>query len=518
MKNWFKINSCLLILLGTVLITSSGCSEDFFDKQAGDRISPDKHYKSQIDALVSTQGAIISLQEAMPRFIMLDGLRSDAMDITPYSDEHLREINNHIFNPGNPYTNPADFYKVIININEVLAHIDEVAENDPDFDAYISHFVKGELIGMRAWTYLTLVRLYNQAAFIEDKLSSLPEDLHQDILSKEVMIDTLINQIIPYIFDPSEGTERVELKVEHYVNTKALLGELYLEQGEYALAAEYLKLACESYMNPLSLYKVDKTYEDDGWKSIFMNAETAVIENLSVIPFSSVEDQNNPLASWFGYDYQYMVKPSHVLIDSFMAQVPAAGPLGDPWRGLGITFGVDTLSKESETVFETEAYITKYEIDWSDASGTDIILSRAADLHLMLAEAYNRMGDEDSQAYALMLLNLGVNNVNQKPPEFSKWRNNLGIRGRVFLVSREVPEGLTGEERTRYIEDLIITERSLELAYEGKRWSDLLRVAHRRNDPAYLADKVAAKFVGTPQYDQVHSILMNPENWYLPYN
>jgi hypothetical protein len=59
-------------------------------------------------------------------------------------------------------------------------------------------------------------------------------------------------------------------------------------------------------------------------------------------------------------------------------------------------------------------------------------------------------------------------------------------------------------------------ERALELAYEGKRWFDLVRIANRRNDPAYLADKVAAKFAGTSNYDAIRSKLMNPASWYLP--
>ncbi len=162
-----------------------------------------------------------------------------------------------------------------------------------------------------------------------------------------------------------------------------------------------------------------------------------------------------------------------------------------------------------------EYYITKYEVVTADPMGTDIILSRAADIHLMLAEAYNRMGDEVSQGYALMLLNAGVNDENPKPPEFIRWRGNIGIRGRVDLTSNEVPDEILGEQRTLMIEDLIIAERSLELAYEGKRWFDLVRVAERRGDPTFLADKVAAKFEGTPEYNTIHAKLMNRDNWYL---
>jgi hypothetical protein len=70
---------------------------------------------------------------------------------------------------------------------------------------------------------------------------------------------------------------------------------------------------------------------------------------------------------------------------------------------------------------------------------------------------------------------------------------------------------------TTLIENFIIDERALELAFEGKRWTDLVRIAERRNDPAYLADRVAAKFAGTSYYDEVHNKLMNPANWYLPF-
>ena len=69
--------------------------------------------------------------------------------------------------------------------------------------------------------------------------------------------------------------------------------------------------------------------------------------------------------------------------------------------------------------------------------------------------------------------------------------------------------------RTRMIEDLIMTERSMELAFEGKRYFDLIRVAERRGDPAYIADRVAAKFQGTSMYNTVRNKLMAGD-WYLP--
>jgi hypothetical protein len=83
MKKNSKKAIYLLAVLGIVLFTGFGCSEDFFNEKAGDRITPDQHYNSLIDAEVSLMGAIIYLQDIMPKLIMLDGLRSDAMDVTP---------------------------------------------------------------------------------------------------------------------------------------------------------------------------------------------------------------------------------------------------------------------------------------------------------------------------------------------------------------------------------------------------------------------------------------------------
>jgi len=63
------------------------------------------------------------------------------------------------------------------------------------------------------------------------------------------------------------------------------------------------------------------------------------------------------------------------------------------------------------------------------------------------------------------------------------------------------------------VEDKIQEELALETAFEGNRFQDLMRFAIRRNDNAYLADKVAAKHTADKQ--AIRNKLMNSENWYL---
>lgn len=515
MKKRSNIKLYQLIVLIAVVFAGFSCSDKFFNEQAGERITPDEYYKSTIDAENSLGGAIIPLQGVMPNQIMIDGLRSDMMTVTNRADAYLVAINNQSFTLDNPYIDASDYYKVIVNVNEALANLDKVAENDRKFDPYILHYFKGALVGLRCWTYLNLVKIYGEAALIPDNMAALPAGMNQTFLSKSVMIDTLINQITPYIYDNVASAKYVEVEIGGYPNSKAVLGELYLEKNNYANASKYLKMALESYKNLPARYKVDKTYTKDNWGGIFFYSEYGTSENISVMPYNSNEGQVNPLAKWMLYSDMYMVKPTQVLIDSFKTQIPTSGEPGDFYRGQGVTY---------DTTATGEPYISKYALDIAEPYSTDIIISRATDLHLLLAEALNRMGDSKT---ALILLNAGFAGEKTKPAPYSKWNTNLGVRGRALLTPKLLPDSLVvdslhkrpleGMERTEYVEDLIINERALELAFEGKRWFDLVRIAERRQQPAYLADKVAAKFTDPAKASEIHAILMDQTKWYIPF-
>ena len=68
-----------------------------------------------------------------------------------------------------------------------------------------------------------------------------------------------------------------------------------------------------------------------------------------------------------------------------------------------------------------------------------------------------------------------------------------------------------------WVEDQIMDEYVLETALEGNRFHDLMRISRYRQDPAYLADRVASKF---PQAERasIRTRLMDEHNWYLPHS
>ena len=90
-----------------------------------------------------------------------------------------------------------------------------------------------------------------------------------------------------------------------------------------------------------------------------------------------------------------------------------------------------------------------------------------------------------------------------------------------------VDKGLNGscvtdnniEYNVKDIENNLIEEAALELAFEGSRWEDLVRIARRREDPAFLANKIYDKLraEGNAEAGAVRSKLMNKANWYLPF-
>jgi hypothetical protein len=80
----------------------------------------------------------------------------------------------------------------------------------------------------------------------------------------------------------------------------------------------------------------------------------------------------------------------------------------------------------------------------------------------------------------------------------------------------------TAEDSLAYqeekVEDMIADEEGLEFAFEGDRFYDLMRIALRRNDPAFLADRIY-KREGTANIalmkSKIKVDLYNTKNWYL---
>lgn len=133
-----------------------------------------------------------------------------------------------------------------------------------------------------------------------------------------------------------------------------------------------------------------------------------------------------------------------------------------------------------------------------------------------------------SDTYANVLYTIGVHQrgcgfVRYDDPE--EFRSSYNY---VDQVAKKIKK-TTGKEVTeddiysgRYdaevqdaVEDLIIDECGLELAFEGSRFSDLCRVSMRRGNPNYLAERVAKRHTGMVD-EKLRGWLNNMDHWFLP--
>lgn len=272
---------------------------------------------------------------------------------------------------------------------------------------------------------------------------------------------------------------------------------------------------------------------------------------------------------------EYKLKPSESIIKNWNEQVQANGFLGD-FRGNIEDIFENTGSYRLEG---SSPVITKFIGEYDELNPLErpgrMPFLRAAGVHLRYAEAANRAG----QTYlASAILNNGVRasypgssmyasndytfrNISYATDAFGnieyeyidedqdgivedstmillpapfnfdarqtsdgdipsiyrgEWHRGVGVRGRVSLAPVTIPDG---EDPMLYLEEQILAESGRELAFEGQRWADLVRIAIRRGDPAFLADRVAQKFEAAGDAGkavEVRNLLMNRENWFLP--
>lgn len=481
MKNIFKY---VLVLLAVVLVLAS-CSDDFFTEVPSGKTTPDKNMKSKTEALYASGAPLTLMRNVVPQLVFSTDLMSDMTVVNDKASQNWKDIFNHSLSDNNPFLDPSGLYKIIINANESLKYIDTIRALDQDVTDIDLLIYKGSLVGARSWAYFTIARLYGEAAYIPDNLPSMPVNL--EYIPRVAMYDTLINHLMPY------------LDIDYYdigniaMYNKALLGEIFLEKQDYANAKIYLRKAIEGFENGAQIFKVTNTYSKDSWKNIFIGAMNQVNEVMVAVPFTYRSYQFNPIEFWYGYKDDYVAAPSNYIVDLFNTQINLTNKPGDLSRGIKVS--IDTL--------EGKYFVNKFNLSSGQRFESDIPLYRAADIHLLFAEALNRT---DSSDIALAIMNKGYT-------KFKGWASCFGVRQRANLKPVVVP---TDANLVEYVEDAIIQERAMELAFEGKRWTDLMRVARRRGT-SYLADKVAAKYSDPSTAEAVRNKLNNEANWYLPF-
>ncbi|MDR2414901.1 MAG: RagB/SusD family nutrient uptake outer membrane protein [Odoribacteraceae bacterium] len=465
------------------------------------------HYSSTNEVYGAFIGLSASFVKVTEQGIFLAGLKGDLMRPTDYAPEAFWRIFRYEANNEDTYTGSGLYYDIVINCNDFLRRVIKYNQDLPgnipesEYRGMISSAIK-----YKVWSLLTIAQFWGEASVYNTNLEEINEQA-----MVQLDLNDLPAYLIGYMFDGEDGVNAFQaLDWKNILsdpnvdwsgsdlNADILLGELRLWSGDYLAAIN-------NYISGLVSVSATLT---TGYFSIFTNAPNLLkSEVFTVAPFNATYHQTNYLNKYFAYSYY--LAPTSYAIELFDKQTYSNYSPGDAVRK-NATYIQASLNHEEVWA------IIKY------LNNTNVPIYRAGQIYLNIAEAYAYLGRfEESLAF----LDGGLKNywtgaTFREPFEgfSSTLQSSNGVRGRANLLPLDPEEifasSSTRQDSIRALCGLIADETTLELAYEGKRWPTLVRVARNLKDPSFLADRVVVKF-DEAERGHYRQLLTDPANWYI---
>lgn len=543
--------------MGTGLLLSS--CDNVLDVDY-DNVLLEKDYQmdSPNDTIYSMMGILSELESLGERYVVLGELRGDLLEITENASTSLKDIYNFSVQADNPYANVRDYYGVINRCNFLIHNIDTAIVSRGQKVMY-KEFAAAKAI--RAWTYLQLALNHGLVKYYEQPLTSI-QDAEKDMeeLGPDALLPRLIADLEPVRDIPLPGElplgDDVDDSRQLLFPVQFVLGDLYLYNQEYEKAAQayYDLMWSQGYLST-SIYQSEWSVTNGEftsyylyWTSIF-NVGVSRSEHISLIGGSSEFGTPYRLDSLFFLNRE--IAPTQVAVENWAAQVyfhnSTVVKEGDLRGENGSYYSAEMTAMYYNMFFGSDApentdliAVRKHRNMYTDEFW-GVQIYRIGLLYLRYAEAVNRAG-KPNLAFAVLKNGLTANTLandeivplHEKTPALAPWMDFTGPRFNIYATSNNIdvigihgrgngsihlsedfriPSLPTLQDSILYVEDKIVEELALETAFEGNRFHDLMRVAKRRNNPGYLAAKVAEKHDNRAA---IEALLMQESNWYLP--
>lgn len=427
-----KITILRSLSVALLLLNLAGCKK-VFDIAPQDQLDEKNAYLNVYDADAAVIGIYGKFMGLADRYVLLNELRADLLDITENADEHLRQLSTHTVTEANPYASPKPFYELILNCNDVLENFEKmVAENKMNIDQFNQRY--SDIGALRSFLYLQLGIHFGEIPYVTSSLKNVDEVKNAGNfprLTFNVLLDSLIRftEALPFKDQYPTGTN-LNISVDGYqtqkffVNKKVILGDLHLWKGNYVKSAEYYRQVMETGTQGVvdgryyTFYKLgwDSNGDIDHYISYSRAGDASTLvyntqwrimfeqafgtsgfdrEWVWTLPFDSKFKPDNSLIKLFSpIGGDYLVRPSQQVYDLW------DGETQRPVLGGSIPYDARKLLSTMEIAGKPVAmkYLYNY-INWQTRMATNPLvkngkwfLFRQTHLHMRFAEAANRAG------------------------------------------------------------------------------------------------------------------------------
>jgi len=377
--------------------------------------------------------------------------------------------------PDNGLCDWRKFYQVINNCNEIIKFAPEVQKIDNTFSDYIMYTYLSEAYFLRSLSYFYLVRVFRDVPYVTEPTESDATPVFLTKTDGDVILDNITEDLQKI---------RIYATVDGYPTLTELKGRATKAAIDALLADISLwNFDYEAVIQHVSDIEASRKYElvpMAEWFTLFNPGNTT--EGIFEFQFDDRVNRRNSIAGMTGHN-SYNYDPSDHAIQVFSVKFADVPEL---YRG-----EEGSIHKYAENDYGIWKYVGnagRTTRPGSTANSANWIVYRYADVLLMKAEALSQLGRYNE---ALDIINA------------------IRLRASVPLIN---PPSTAAS-----YEDAIMNERSLELAFEGKRWFDLMRMG-RRNDYKRKSEiiEIMVRNVPSTQKRILATKLTNPLGWYLP--
>ena len=538
----------LYILLSIICVISFSC-KDFMTVNPEGYVLADKSFEKADDAISAVYGLYGLMQPLVDQIYLAGEAQGDLVVAARGADKYIAEIAQNRVTPQNPYTDYTNFYKLIVACNNTLKGIGKIMNADPvNYGLEKYNFNVAEIKYIRAWTYLQLVKIWEDVPYIDTDITSIdqitavaPEK--SDVILTRILKDVADNFDQMKIARLSSTASSIDAYISRSQFTiqaaRFLYSEIYLYLGNYPKAYEtILPMLPYGERDPEVQKGIDLAKVDRCWDQIItgINSEGAICREWGLyIDFDGSKGQKNNLQRWTKNKNGgiYALKPSTnairnwdktpMMLISYQVTplgyyfnpreprgyypvsdsdgYPLIGCMGDSVRGKGFSYHIDG---QDTLIFKynlKERYVARSILQNDPHSNDDaqFLLYRGGPFFLMTLEMMNNMG------------------MSYKALQFLNGGDGIGInstRSRVWSYPFKMKSN--GEDPSIQVNRFILEEMALEGAFEGLRWFDLVRFAKRPGYESWLGEYVSQKYPSN-QREAIKARLSNPAYWHFPY-